>query len=299
MTDTAFDTSPQALTDRLATLLDVETLDTDLYRGAAIPDGKGRVFGGQVIGQALMAACNSVVAERLPHSLHAYFLRAGDNTRPILFRVERDFDGGSFTNRRVVASQGGVPILNMTASFQMPEEGLNHSTQMPNVPPPESLKTEQEQMLEWADRLPPEALEWTRVPRPIEQRPVEPSVNRLGEKSEPRHAIWVRTVGSLGDASQVMHRSVLAYLSDMALLSTGSRPHGVDWFHPQLQSASLDHAVWFHGDVRTDEWMLYVMDSPWSGQARSVNRGMLFARDGRLIASTAQEGLMRIRKPKG
>lgn len=298
MSDTQAEPSAETLVAGLKTLLDVETLDTDLYRGPALPGATGRVFGGQVIGQGLMAACQSVDSARMPHSLHAYFLRAGDNTRPIIFRVVRDYDGGSFTNRRVIASQGGQPILNMTASFQTPEKGMEHGTEMPDVPAPEDLLSEREQALANADKLPPHLVRVLTRPWPIESRHVAPRSLNMGIKRDAVQYVWVRAAASLGDISQNMHRSVLAYLSDMALLSTAYLPHGVDWFTENFQSASLDHAIWFHDDVKADEWMLYAMDSPWSGNARGMNRGKLFTRDGRLIASTAQEGLMRMRPPK-
>lgn len=298
MSDISAEPSPESLVAGLKTLLDVETLDTDLYRGPALPGAVGRVFGGQVIGQGLMAACQSVDAGRMPHSLHAYFLRAGDNTRPIIFRVVRDYDGGSFTNRRVIASQGGQPILNMTASFQTPEKGMDHATDMPQVPGPEDLPTEREQASAHADKLSPQLVRALTRPWPIETRPVASRSLNMGVKRDPVQYIWVRAAAALGDISQNMHRSVLAYLSDMALLSTAYLPHGVDWFTQNFQSASLDHAIWFHDDVKADEWILYAMDSPWSGNARGMNLGKLFARDGRLIASTAQEGLMRMRAPK-
>ena len=288
--------TPEKLVYQIQKLLNVETIDLDLYRGMAIPGGVGRVFGGQVIGQALMAACNTVDDARQPHSLHAYFLRAGDNTRPIIYRVVRDYDGGSFTNRRVIATQNGQPILNMAASFQMAERGMEHSTLMPDVPPPEDLKTEQEHLLANKDKLPEMLVRHMSRPRPVEMRPVQSRSELFGVKRDPVNQVWVRLVAPLKGASQAMQRSILAHLSDMGLLSTCALPHGVDWFTPSFQSASLDHTIWFHEDVKADDWMLYSMDSPWGGHARGLNRGMIFARDGRLIASTAQEGLMRMRK---
>ena len=288
--------TPEKLVYQIQKLLNVETIDLDLYRGMAIPGGVGRVFGGQVIGQALMAACNTVDDERRPHSLHAYFLRAGDNNKPIIYRVVRDYDGGSFTNRRVIATQNGQPILNMAASFQLPEEGMRHSTPMPVVPPPEELKTEQEHVIANRDKLPELLVRHMSAPRPVEMRPVHSRSSLFGVKRDPLNQLWVRLVAPLEGASQAMQRSILAHLSDMALLSTSLLPHGVDWFTPNFQSASLDHTIWFHEEVKADEWMLYCMDSPWGGHARGLNRGMIFSRDGRLIASTAQEGLMRMRE---
>jgi acyl-CoA thioesterase-2 len=287
--------TPEKLVYRLQKLLNVETLDRDLYRGMALPGGTGRVFGGQVIGQALISACRSVDDERLPHSLHAYFLRAGDNTVPIIFQVLRDADGRSFSNRRVVAMQRGEPILNMAVSFQLPEQGKDYTVSMPDVPPPEALKSEAEHVLENRDRLPPQLVRFMTSPRPVEMRPVYSRSLNFGVKREPVNHVWIRTVAEAEGADQPMHRAILAYMSDMGLLSTCGLPHGLDWFTPNFQSASLDHTVWFHEDIKADEWMLYSMQCPWTGHARGMNFGSLYSRDGRLIASTAQEGLMRLR----
>lgn len=286
--------SPQELADRLVTLLEVEEIDVDLYRGPRNPGGKGRVFGGQVIAQALMAAVGSVDPDRIAHSLHAYFMRPGDEDFPIIYRVERDYDGGSFSNRRVIAMQRGKPILNMTASFQRGEAGLSHQVAMPDVPPPEDLPNEVELYKQYEGKIPDEVFRFMTRPRSIEIRSVEPWSHLEPEKRDPVRHLWIRASGALGE-SQLMHRAVLAYASDMALLSTCMQPHGVSWMTRKMQSASLDHAVWFHDDVRMDDWLLYATDSPWSGGARGFNRGQLFARDGRLVASTAQEGLIRLR----
>lgn len=285
----------QGLAEGLARLLRVEEIDTDLYRGARNPGGKGRVFGGQVVGQALMAASGSVDADRSIHSLHAYFMRAGDENFPIIYRVERDFDGGSFSTRRIIAMQKGQPILNMAASFQRAEEGLSHADAIPDVPGPDGLKSEAELAEEQRDTLPEAFYQMVTRPRPIELRPVGPWSPGNPPKLDPVRHIWFRVRGDLGD-DPLLHRAALAYASDMALLGTSMQPHGVSWVSRGLQSASLDHAVWFHGVVRMDEWLLYTTDSPWAGAGRGFNRGRLFTRDGRLVASTAQEGLIRIRK---
>jgi acyl-CoA thioesterase II len=284
----------QELATGLVHLLEVEEIDVDLYRGRRNPGGKGRVFGGQVIAQALMSAVGSVDPERVAHSLHAYFMRPGDEDFPIIYRVERDYDGGSFSNRRVIASQRGKPILNMICSFQRREKGLSHQAQMPTVPDPETLVSEAEHIRKYQDKLDPRLFKFLTRDRPIEIRPVEPWSHIDPEKRDPARNIWFRARGDIGE-DQLMHRAVLAFASDMALLSTCMQPHGVSWLSHNMQTASLDHAVWFHDDVRMDDWLLYTTDSPWSGSARGFNRGQLFTRDGRLVASTAQEGLIRLR----
>lgn len=285
----------QGLAQGLVSLLSVEEIDTDLYRGPRNPGGRGRVFGGQVVGQALMAAAGSVGEDRTIHSLHAYFMRPGNEDFPIIYRVERDFDGGSFSTRRIIAMQKGQPILNMAASFQRAEEGLSHADAMPDVPGPDGLKSEAELAEEQRDSLPEGFLRMVTRPRPIELRPVGPWSPANPPRLDPVRHIWFRVRGDLG-ADPLLHRAALAYASDMALLGTSMQPHGVSWVSPGLQSASLDHAVWFHGPVRMDEWLLYTTDSPWAGAGRGYNRGRLFTQDGRLVASTAQEGLIRIRK---
>lgn len=287
--------TPAELIAGLERLLQVEELDTDLYRGMRNPGGKGRVFGGQVIAQALMSATGSVEPDRIVHSMHAYFMRPGDENLPIICRVERDFDGRSFSTRRVVAMQKGKPILNLAASFQLPEEGFNHQAEMPDVPQPEDLISEAELIARDSADLPEAFVKAMRGPRPIEMRAVQPWSLVNPEKRAPVRQIWMRAVAPIA-GDQVMHRAIMTYASDMALLSTSMQPHGVSWISPGMQSASLDHALWLHGDVRADEWMLYVTDSPWAGAGRGFNRGQIFARDGRLIASTAQEGLIRQRR---
>ena len=278
----------------LVKLLTVEEIDTDLYRGHRNPGGRGRVFGGQVIAQALMSAVGSVDAERQAHSLHAYFMRPGDERLPIIYRVERDYDGGTFSNRRVIAIQRGKPILNMTASFHKQEQGFEHQAEMPDVPGPEDLKNESELAQEHRDRLPAPFVEHMLRPRAIELRPLESWFAPEKEKRDAVRCTWVRTTGPVGD-DPVMHRAILAYASDMTLLGTSMKPHGVNWLSPNMQVASLDHALWLHDDVRMDEWLLYACESPWSGGGRGFNRGSLFTREGKLIASATQEGLIRYR----
>ncbi|KTT69810.1 acyl-CoA thioesterase [Sphingomonas sanguinis] len=286
--------SPEALAQGLVALLDVEEIDTDLYRGARKPGGEGRVFGGQVIAQALQAAQRSTEAPRTAHSLHAYFMRPGDERYPILYRVERDFEGRSFATRRVIAMQKGKPILNLACSFQTPEEGLHHQDAMPDVPAPDTLTPERELLARLGDQVPAPLRAFLQRPRPIELRPVDPRQMLAPEPRDPTQAIWFRLVAPIGD-DPALHRAVLAYASDFALLGTSTLPHGVNWLIDDMQTASLDHALWLHEPFRADEWLLYTTDSPWAGHARGFNRGRIFSADGRLVASVAQEGLIRLR----
>ena len=288
--------TPADLVPGLIELLDVEQLDTDLYRGPRLPGGKGRVFGGQVIAQALQAAQRSVDAAKGAHSLHAYFMRPGDDALPIILRVVRDFEGRSFATRRVIAMQRGEPILNMAASFHLTEPGRHHATPMPDAPAPETLRSEHDLRLANVEHIPERLRAFFLRPRPIEIRPVAP---RDWVRPEPRHPVqmnWFRVVAPLPD-DPILHRAMLAYASDMTLLGTALLPHGVTWFTPGLRSASLDHALWFHEPFRADEWLLYIADSPWSGHARGFTRGGIYSRDGRLVASVAQEGLVRVAEP--
>lgn len=295
--------TPRALADDLVDLLDVEEIDTDLYRGRRSRDGVGRVFGGQVIAQALQAAQRSTPQgdgdgpAKVAHSLHAYFMRPGDEKHPIIYRVVRDFEGRSFATRRVIAMQRGQPILNMAASFQLPEEGYHHQQPMPDVPPPDDLESEASIRLRESADVPEKFRAMLTRPRPIELRPVHPRKWFAPTPTDPVQHTWFRIVAPIGDDG-AMHRAVLAYASDMALLGTSMLPHGINWTTPGVQTASLDHSLWLHEQLRADEWLLYTMDSPWAGHARGMNRGQIFAQDGRLVASVAQEGLVRMRTPK-
>jgi acyl-CoA thioesterase II len=296
MSDTQIPT-PESLVARITRLLTVTPLGEDRFQGSRMPGGVGRVFGGQVIGQALMAATAAVEPDRIAHSLHAYFMRGGSEDHEITYRVERDFDGGSFSTRRVIALQQDRPILSMTASFQKLEQGFEHQDVMPDVPPPEDLPNEFEQRAHVAHLIPEEKREEFLRPRAIEFRAVE---NRHWMSSEPQPPVthsWFRTVAPLPD-DPVMHRAMLAYMSDMTLLGTCSLPHGVSWMKGEIMGASLDHALWLHGDFRCDDWLLYVTESPWAGRGRGFNRGKIFTRDGRLIADATQEGLIRKITPK-
>jgi acyl-CoA thioesterase II len=277
--------------DQLLTILDIERLEENLFRGLSPQVGWQRVFGGQVIGQALVAA-NRTVNGRLAHSLHAYFLRAGDPSVPIIYSVDRIRDGGSFTTRRVVAVQHGQAIFSMAASFHKEETGLEHQIKMPEVPPPESLPSEAELKACLIDRVPPQVKAYWERERPIEIRPVDLSRYLTPGNHDPSQQVWIRATGELSN-DQSLHQCVLAYASDFTLLDTALIAHGRFVFDPKLILASLDHALWFHRKLRADEWLLYAQDSPISGGGRAFCRGMLFTRDGKLVASTAQEGLLR------
>jgi len=284
--------------ETLLATLDLEQLEENLYRGRSPQVGWQRVFGGQVIGQSLVAAARTV-SGRMAHSLHAYFMREGDPAVPIIYEVDRIRDGKSFTTRRVVAIQHGQAIFSMNASFQVSEEGLDHQIAMPDAPPPESLPSEAELQAAYMHAAPEGVrLYWER-PRPIELRPVDLRHFLSRDKLPPQQLVWVRATGRLPDDPEI-HRCVLAYASDMTLLDTALFAHGRMVFDRDLQAASLDHAMWFHRDFRADEWMLYAADSPSASGARGFTRGSLFTRDGRLAASVAQEGLIRPRaSPRG
>ncbi|MFV0475327.1 MAG: acyl-CoA thioesterase [Pikeienuella sp.] len=280
----------------LLRLLDIERLEVDLFRGQGEGgENSNRIFGGHVIAQALAAAYRTV-DDRLCHSLHAYFIRPGDPSIPIIFEVDRARDGGSFTTRRVVAIQHGRQILNLAASFQKEEEGWSHQHDMPEAPAPETLPSRADLRAAHAENLPEDKRGHYLRPRAVEIREVDP-VNLLKpEKASDYNRLWFRVAEPL-EAPAWVHHCLLAYASDMSLLSSGSRPHGVSWVSGEVMGASLDHVLWLHGPIRFDEWHLYEMDSPFAGGARSFNRGKIFSRDGRLVASVAQEGLMRpIRK---
>lgn len=278
--------------EELVTLLRLEDRGEGNYRGQSQDLGWGRVYGGQVLGQAVMAA-GATVPDRRLHSLHAYFVRPGDTKLPIDYQVELVRDGGSFSVRRVVARQEDQVIFNMSASFQSEEDGFDHQFPMPEVHGPDGLLSELEKARANIDRI-PEALRARAVcERPIEMRVVNPDNATLGQ--EPKRCTWIRSAGALPD-DPVVHQCLLAYASDWGLLATSLRPHGVSILSRSVQTASLDHAMWFHRDFRIDDWLLYVTDSPSAQNARGFTRGEVFTRDGRLVASTAQEGLIRKRR---
>ncbi len=291
-----------ALVADLVSLLDPRPLDDDRFEGARKKGGVGRVFGGQVIAQALIAAERTVDEDRAAHSLHAYFLRGGNEEYPITLEVDRQLDGGSFSNRRVVASQPGAngamqPILNLAASFQKHQPGLEHERiELPQVPKPEELRTDEELRAEIAPSLPERVQRMFNEPRPIEIRAATGRHWLTEGPQEPFQNSWFRARAPLPDDPRI-HRAVLAYLSDMQLLGTSIMPHGLSWMRGEVKSASLDHAIWFHAPFRADEWLLYSCDSPWSGGSRGFNRGQIF-QDGRLVASVAQEGMIRRVEPR-
>ncbi len=276
----------------LLTLLDIERLEDDLFRGLGSGgETRIRIFGGQVIAQALAAAYGTV-ADRLCHSLHAYFIRPGDPSIPVIYSVDRARDGGSFTTRRIVAIQHGKQILNMAASFHVEEPGWAHQHEMPAAPAPETLATRLDLRREYLDQVPKERQAEFLHPSPIDFREVDPRDLFDPEPTDDRNQMWFRTDAANGASPQVQH-ILLAYASDMNLLGSSLRPHGLTWFKRRQMTASLDHSMWFHRPVNFDDWHLYSMDAPFSGGGRGFNRGSIFTRDGLLVASVAQEGLMR------
>ena len=280
------------LLDDLIKVMTLERLEINLFRGPSRDIGSPQVFGGQVLGQALTAASATVDA-RVVHSLHAYFLRRGDFNSPIVYEVDRALDGQHFSSRRVVAIQHGRQIFNMSASFQTAEAGLDHQISMPDVPPPESLLDLESHYRAVAEKLPAAARRMLEQKRPFEFRPVQPPDLLRRETSAPLKYMWFRAIDTLAD-DEALHRCLLAYVSDYHLLDTALKPHGISRVSSQLMIASIDHAMWFHRSVRVDDWLLYAIDSPSSSGARGFTRGSVFARDGRLVASAAQEGLIRV-----
>jgi len=284
---------------RVAELLrefELERIEVNLFRGESRDIGAPQVFGGQVLGQALMAAYATVESHDV-HSLHAYFLRRGDFNAPIVYHVDRARDGHSFDARRVVAIQHGEQIFNMSASFQVREPGLEHQVPMPDVPPPEELTDDGTPPAAVLEQLPEKQRRMFEQQRPFEFRVVEPFDYVRPQQMAATQHVWLRAVGRLPD-DEHLHRCLLAYVSDYNLLATAVRPHGTTYLSGQLIMASIDHAMWFHRSPRVDDWLLYSMDSPSASGARGFARGTLHSRDGRLIASTAQEGLIRVAKPQ-
>jgi len=286
------ETGKTALAELLG-LLDLEQIEENIFRGLSPKARTQRVFGGQVLGQALAAAIRTVEPSRRCHSLHAYFLRPGDPRIPILYEVDRARDGKSFTARRVVAIQHGVQIFNLAASFQTEEPGFEHQFEMPQVPPPESLEDAADVLARRGEKFPERLREWIARPRPFETRPVILDGPTDRPPRPPFDNVWFRAAGPVpGDVRQ--RQILLAYLSDMTLLETSLLPHGKSYFSA-VQMASIDHAMWFHRDAALDDWLLYAQDSPSASGARGFSRGFIFTRDGVLIASVAQEGLIRPR----
>ncbi len=287
---------PQNHVAELIDLLQLEQLEDNLFRGQSRDIGTRFVFGGQVLGQALAAAQGTVDSAREAHSLHAYFLRAGDIDAPIVYNVERARDGGSFSSRRVVAIQHGQPILTGSVSFQVPEIGVEHQTSMPEVPAPEDIEPMSPWPAEELNRLPVKLQRWLGIDGPFEFRQVWPRDERHPAKRPPIQHIWFKLISPIGDAA-TLHRVLLAYASDFHLIGTATLPHGISYLTDHVQMASLDHALWFHRPFRVDEWLLYSFDSPTAQGGRGLARGQIFSRDGRLVASSAQEGLIRVRQP--
>lgn len=280
---------------RLCCLLDLETLEADLFRGQSNDPGWTRVYGGQVVAQALMAASRTVRADRLAHSLHAYFLRPGDPEAPIVYRVARERDGTSFATRRVAGIQHGRQIFSLTASFQINESGFDHAADMPRVAAPDLLKNDEQLFAANAAATPePWRTLWAKRDRPIEIRPVEAHDPFRPKRTTPVAHYWLRAATPLV-ADPVLARCLLAFASDMTILDTCLLPHGIAWSDPALQAASIDHALWFHTTPDLNEWHLNAQDSPRASGSRGLNRGLIFARDGTLVASVMQEGLIRTR----
>jgi acyl-CoA thioesterase-2 len=279
---------------RLLSILDLEQLEHNLFRGRSPQDGWQRVFGGQVIGQALVAA-DRTVEGRNAHSLHAYFMRPGDPSIPIIYEVDRIRDGKSFNTRRVVATQHGQAIFTMGVSFHLEEPGFDHQSEMPDVPGPDELPSINDIKEQFIDKLPPNIKTYFTRERPIEIRPVDTSRFFTNEKRDPKQSIWMRAGEGLPE-DQGLHQCTLAYASDFSLLDTALIAHGRILFDPKLMLASLDHAMWFHRPCRADGWLLYAMDSPAAHGARGFCRGSIFTPDGVLVASVAQEGLVRERR---
>ena len=283
----------RAAVQELLRTLDLEPLERNLYRGRSPQVGWQRVFGGQVIGQALVAATRTVEG-RTAHSLHGYFLRPGDPSVPIIYEVDRIRDGRSFTTRRVVAIQHGEAIFSMSASYQLAEEGLSHALEAPDVPGPEELADEAALRDLVLEKGPENMVKYFQRERPIELRPLELRHYTTNDPLVPQQYVWLRATDRLPDDPEC-HQAVLAYLSDMTLFDTALFAHGLSVFDREIQVASLDHAMWFHRPFRADEWLLYAQDSPSSSGSRGLTRGLIYSREGVLVASTAQEGLMRRR----
>ncbi|MEO7521896.1 MAG: acyl-CoA thioesterase II [Gemmatimonas sp.] len=283
--------------DDLLTLLELEALEVNIYRGQNRDLGTGRVFGGQVFAQALVAARRTVDEPREAHSMHGYFLREGDLKAPIVYFVDRPRDGGSFTSRRVTAIQHGEAIFNMSASFHVEQQGFEHQAAMPDVPPPEAFQPELDILRARANDLPAHVRGVLTQDRAIDFRAVKPVDPLFADLAEPVRQVWFRVVKPIGD-EPISHQAILAYTSDYGMLPTALLPHDTSYRDPRLFIASLDHSVWIHRSFRADEWLLYSIDSPSASGARAFVRGQVFTRDGQLVASVAQEGLIRLRQPK-
>ena len=284
----------QPIVSELIDLLKLERLEVNLFRGASRDIGTKYVFGGQVLGQALSAAQQTVPRERLVHSLHGYFLRAGDINAPIVYQVETSRDGKSFSTRRVTAIQHGQQIFGVAASFQEPEPGVEHQMSMPDVPKPEDLEPPGEIPAGTLEHIPAKLQRWLSRKGPFEFRHVYPRDELKPPKRPPHQHVWLRLVDRIGDDAD-LHRAMLAYCSDFHLIGTTTFPHGISYLQDNVMMASLDHAMWFHRACRVDEWLLFALDSPAASGGRGLARGHVFAADGQLVATLAQEGLIRVR----
>ncbi|NVK33391.1 MAG: acyl-CoA thioesterase II [Rhodobacteraceae bacterium] len=285
--------------DTLLHILDLEQLEQNLFRGHSIDSVLKRIYGGQVIAQALKAAMGTVEEDRGVHSLHCYFLRPGDPTIPVIYDVERIRDGGSFTTRRVVAIQHGRPIFSMSASFHIHEESFDHQVDRPDVTMPEDLPSEEALKSKYLSTAPSHIKRYWQRERPIEIRPVDLHAFMVDDKRQPYQSAWIKTYSPLPDDRNT-HECILAYASDLVLLQTALLPHATSVFSDEVQAASLDHSIWFHRPFRADDWLLYEIDSPSASGARGFSRGSFYNREGQLVASTAQEGLLRrVSKDRG
>ena len=281
--------------DDLVNLLTLEPIEENLFRGSSQDLGFRQLFGGQVLGQSLSAMSQTVEDARHVHSMHGYFLRPGDASLPVVYQVDRVRDGGSFSTRRVTAIQKGQPIFTSSASFQYDESGFEHQIPMPDVVGPENLPSELDMIRQRAHLIPESMREKLLCAKPIEFRPVVGEDPFNPQVSDPSKYVWFRADGTLPD-SPALHKYLLAYASDFGLLTTSLLPHGKGVWQKDMQVASLDHALWFHADLRADDWLLYAMDSPWAGNSRGFSRGSVYNRAGQLVASVTQEGLIRHRK---
>mgnify|MGYP001812422971 CR=1 FL=1 len=286
------ETQSQAFAE-LVRLMELEPLEVNLFRGVSRDIGTNRVLGGQILAQALLAASRTVQG-RTAHSLHAYFLRAGDPAAPVVYDVDHSRDGGSFSARRVIAIQHGRPIFTLAASFQAPEEGLEHQFDMPDVPPPEDVPPMRELPADDFGHMPQSVQRWLDRFGPFEFRAVRGVDPYQHAPQPPYKELWFKLHGEL-DPDPHLGRALLAYVSDFHLIGTTTLPHGISWIQGNLMLASLDHAMWFHRDFSLDDWLLYTCDSPSTQGGRGLSRGMIYDRRGRLVASTAQEGVVRVR----
>jgi len=290
---------PKNTIEELLHLMELETREVNLFRGASRDIGTPRVFGGQVLAQSIIAASRTV-EEGVIHSLHAYFLRAGDAKAPIVYDVDRNRDGRSFKSRRVVAIQHGRPIFTLAASFQLQQEGLDHQFEMPDVPMPKDLPSESNVPEDRLEQVPPLLRRWFTRTGPFDFRPVQKVDVFNPSPQPPFQNVWFRLTEKI-EVSDLMHRALMAYASDFHLVGTATLPHGISFIQDDLMMASLDHAMWFHRPVRVDDWLLYSCDSPSSSGGRGLARGLIYDRSGRLVASTIQEGMIRVgkRRSKG